>query len=88
LLKRILRLILEEKVAHKKEIAKKMGVQMSALEDMLEILLENGYLRFGKCDCTPEVSCPTCPMAETCHQKKMVAQEYYVTESGEGFVKS
>ncbi|MBD3158364.1 MAG: hypothetical protein GF309_06185 [Candidatus Lokiarchaeota archaeon] len=88
MLKRILRLILEEKVAHKKEIAKELGVQMSTLEDMLSILLENGYLRFGECNCEPDVTCPTCPMAESCQQKKLVTEEYYVTEGGKHFVKS
>lgn len=88
MLKRILRLILEEKVAQKRKIAKKLGVQMSALDDMLGILLENGYLRLGKCDCNPEVTCPTCPMADTCREKSMVSQEYYITQKGSNYVKA
>ncbi|MFO7836723.1 MAG: FeoC-like transcriptional regulator [Candidatus Thorarchaeota archaeon] len=86
MLKRILHIILEEKIAHKKEIAKELGVQMSTLDDMLNILLENGYLRLGKCDYDSEVTCPSCPMADTCREKAMISNEYYVTDRGADFV--
>jgi hypothetical protein len=89
MLKNILKTLLTQRVAHTRELAQQLGVQPSALEDMLQLLVRRGLLRLGDCD-TPadDPHCSGCPAHAGCATTSDSGRAYYVTDKGKRYAES
>ena len=76
----VLKLIIENEMVYKREIAQKVGIQPETLDDVLRLLVERGYLTRKVAE-TGDPKCVECPMAGTCHEEGS-SVAYYVTERG------
>ncbi|TFG12330.1 hypothetical protein EU537_09760 [Candidatus Thorarchaeota archaeon] len=81
----VLKIIIDNEMVYKKEIAKEVGIQPETLDDVLRLLVERGYLR-QEVTPTGDPKCAGCPMAGTCHEEGS-SVTYYVTERGKQVVK-
>ena len=81
MLKKILQIIVNDRILYKREMAERVGVQTETLDDMLKILLERGYLRLSECGISEKVVCSSCPSAGSCNTG-VSGQAYYVTPKG------
>ncbi len=81
----VLKLIVDNEMVYKKEIAEQVGIQPETLDDVLRLLVERGYLT-RKVTETGDPKCAGCPMSGTCHEEGS-SVVYYVTERGKHVVK-
>jgi len=63
----VLQLLAREKVFSKAELARRLEVSEEMIEQMLEELVQKGYLKTASISC--EQSCSTCPMHDVCAVK-------------------
>ena len=87
LIKKILQLIVTEGILDKNQIARRVGMQIETLDDIIPLLVERGYLRMEENGCDIESSCSGCHNADTCDVITKVGQAFYVTEKGKAYAR-
>ena len=85
MIKRVLQAIVSENILNKDQIARKVGIQVETLEDIIRLLVERGYLRPETSDCDVESSCSGCHSAEGCDMITNTGQVLYLTERGKAY---
>jgi hypothetical protein len=89
MLKDILRILLTQRVAHTRDLAQQVGVQVTALEDMLQLLVRRGLLRLTECESSAnETYCAGCPSHAACATTSDTGRAYYVTDKGKRYAES
>ncbi len=83
----LLKMIMHEGVHTKQQIAEKLGVEIEALDHMIELLLRKGLLRSSECDVVDTSHCSRCPVEPSCG-KPAYGEAYYLTEKGKRYAKS
>jgi len=85
-MKDILKVIRDEGLVSKRDIANKMGIQESALESVLSLLSSKGYLK--TIDSTKEMpsGCIECQISKGCMQKTLAGSVYIITEKGKNYL--
>ncbi|TXT55253.1 MAG: hypothetical protein BAJATHORv1_40163 [Candidatus Thorarchaeota archaeon] len=83
MLREILRVIVDEELVTNRELAKKLGVQIETLHDMLQMLVNKGYLRSNTCNIQEQGTCSSCPQRRGCAEMTtMQGASFSVTEKG------
>jgi len=88
MLKRILQVMLDQRIIHKQDLAKIVGVQKETLEDMLRLLVEKEYLKREDCVEIEDTHCSSCPSATSCLDEQIATHEYHLTAKGIRYAKS
>jgi hypothetical protein len=82
MIKKVLQLIVSEGILDKSEIARRVGMQVETLDDIIRLLVERGYLRMEVNGCEVESSCSGCPSSAGCDTITSTGQVFYVTDRG------
>jgi len=82
----VLDLIVEKGIVDKREIARKVGVMVETLDDVVDLLCQRGYLRLSERNCTESPSCSGCSLAESCGPADKLGKALFVTDKGRQFV--
>ncbi len=85
MIKKVLQLIVSEGILDKKEIARRAGIQVETLDDVVRLLVERGYLRVEDDGCDIESSCSGCHNAASCDMMTNTGRVFYVTEKGKAY---
>jgi hypothetical protein len=85
MIKKVLQLIVSEGILDKNQIARRVGMQVETLDDIIRLLLERGYLRMESDGCDVESSCSGCHSAAGCDMVTSTGQAFYVTEKGKAY---
>ncbi|MFX1604150.1 MAG: hypothetical protein ACFFCK_11765 [Promethearchaeota archaeon] len=88
MLKKILQVILHQRIIHKQDLAKTVGVQIETLEDMLRLLVEKEYLKRDDCVEIEDPHCSGCPSVSSCLDEQIATHEYHLTAKGIRYAKS
>lgn len=88
MLKRVLQVMLQANVIDKPELARRVGIQVETLEDMLKMLLERGLLKVGDCEEVKGDHCAGCPSSTGCAPSDNESKSYYVTAKGKKYAMS
>jgi hypothetical protein len=88
MLKKILQVMLDQRIIHKQDLAKVVGVQLETLEDMLKLLVEKGYLKQEDCVEIEDTHCSGCPSAASCLDEQVATHDYHLTTKGMRYAKS
>jgi hypothetical protein len=88
MLKKILQVMRDQRIIHKQDLAKVVGVQAETLEDMLRLLVEKGYLKQEDCVEIEDTHCAGCPSATSCVDEKVATHDYHLTPKGIRYAKS
>jgi predicted transcriptional regulator len=88
LLKQVLKLVHDGGLLSKSEIAEKVGVHESTLENIFALLSSKGYLK--KIDSNTEMpkACKSCSVYKGCIQKVSAGSVYVITEKGRKYLKA
>ncbi|MFW9961878.1 MAG: FeoC-like transcriptional regulator [Candidatus Thorarchaeota archaeon] len=87
MIERVLELIIENRIVDKNELARKVGVQVETLDDIIGLLCQRGYLREEEGSCNESPSCSGCNMEESCGSSDRLGRALFVTEKGRQFVR-
>ncbi len=85
MIKNVLQIIVEEGMLEKKEIARRVGIQVETLDDMIRLLIQRGFLRAEVEACEEESACTGCHSSAGCDMVTAVGQVYFVTEKGKSY---
>ena len=85
MIKKVLQLIVSEGILDKSEIARRVGMQVETLDDIIRLLVERGYLRMEVNGCEVESSCSGCPSSAGCDTITSTGQVFYVTDRGKAY---
>ena len=85
MIKKVMQLIVEERLLDKKEIARRVGIQVETLDDMIRLLIQRGFLRTEVEGCDSDSACAGCHSAAGCDMVTSVGQAYFVTEKGKAY---
>jgi hypothetical protein len=88
MLKRILQVMLDQRIIHKQDLAKVVGVQIETLEDMLRLLVEKEYLKRDDCVEIEDTHCSGCPSASSCLDEQIATHDYHLTAKGIKYARS
>jgi hypothetical protein len=83
----VLEIIVENGIVDKREIARRVGVQIETLDDVIDLLCKRGYLRENEGSCSESPSCSGCNQAESCGSSDRLGRALFVTEKGKQFVR-
>ncbi|TFG97646.1 hypothetical protein E4H12_08060, partial [Candidatus Thorarchaeota archaeon] len=72
----------------KRDIARQAGVQIETLDDIIDLLVQRGYLRLSEESCSESSSCKGCSTENTCGSTDKLGKALYVTEKGRQYVNS
>lgn len=85
-MKETLRIVLDGGLLSKGDLAEKVGVQESTLEDILSLLSFKGYLRkLGPAGVVPS-GCFGCPIRKDCMDRSSTGSTYIITEKGKHYL--
>jgi len=84
----VLELIVDGRIVDKRDIARQAGVQVETLDDVIDLLVQSGYLRLNEESCAEGPSCSGCSIAESCGSTDKLGKALFVTEKGRQYVKS
>jgi hypothetical protein len=85
---KVLELIVDGKIVNKRDIARQAGVQPETLDDVIDLLCQQGYLRLSEESCTESLSCSGCNESSTCGSTDKLGKAVFVTEKGKQYVKA
>jgi hypothetical protein len=85
MIKRVLQLIVSEGILDKNQIARRVGIQIETLDDIIRLLVERGLLRMETNGCDVESSCSGCHSSTGCDTITSTGQAFYVTERGKAY---
>jgi hypothetical protein len=85
MIKKVLQLIVSEGILEKSEIARRVGMQIETLDDIIRLLVERGYLRMEVNGCEVESSCSGCQSSAGCDTITSTGQAFYVTDRGKAY---
>jgi len=85
MIKKVLQVIVEEGILDKKEIARRVGIQVETLDDMIRLLIQRGFLRAEVEACEEDSACTGCHSSAGCDMVTAVGQAYFVTEKGKTY---
>jgi predicted transcriptional regulator len=87
-MKEILKLVRDGGLLSKSDIADKMGIQESTLDNVFSLLSSKGYL--NKIDDATEMpsSCIGCSMSTCCLRKESSGSVYVITDKGKNYLKA
>ncbi|MHA1948672.1 MAG: FeoC-like transcriptional regulator [Candidatus Thorarchaeota archaeon] len=85
MIKKVMQLIVEERLLSKKEIAHRVGIQVETLDDMIRLLIQRGFLRTEVEGCEPDSACAGCHSAAGCDLVPSGGQTFFVTEKGKTY---
>lgn len=88
MLKRILQIMLDQRIIHKQDLAKTVGVQIETLEDMLRLLVQKEYLKREDCVEIEDTHCSSCPSASSCLDEEIATHDYHLTAKGIRYARS
>jgi nitrate/TMAO reductase-like tetraheme cytochrome c subunit len=83
----VLRTIHDQGVMNMKEIAAKIGIEESTLEQVMSLLVSKGYVRNPDNSQSSPTICAGCHMVSQCYQEKNESI-YIITEKGERYVRA
>ncbi|MBD3406894.1 MAG: hypothetical protein GF411_12325 [Candidatus Lokiarchaeota archaeon] len=81
-LKEVIKLIIEGKITNTQDIAHDLGIQIGTLNDMIQMLIRNGYLKTNTCDDRQAQSCASCSHSTHCGMSSSPVTTFIVTEKG------
>jgi hypothetical protein len=82
-----LQIIISEGMLDKKEIARRIGIQIETLDDIVRLLIQRGFLTAEVQGCEENSVCAGCHSAAGCDMVASVGQALYVTEKGKSYAK-
>ena len=85
MIKKVLQLIVSERILDKNQIASRVGMQVETLDDIIRLLVERGYLRMEVNGCEVESSCSGCHSSTGCDTITSTGQAFYVTDRGKAY---
>ncbi|MFW9787798.1 MAG: FeoC-like transcriptional regulator [Candidatus Thorarchaeota archaeon] len=85
MIKKVLQLLISEGMLDKNQIARRVGMQVETLDDIIRLLIERGYLRVEMNGCDTETSCSGCHSAKGSDMITNTGQVYYVTAKGRAY---
>jgi len=85
MIKKVLQLIVSEGILDKNQIARRVGMQVETLDDIIRLLVERGFLRMETNGCDVESSCSGCHSSATCDVVVDMGQAFYVTDRGKAY---
>jgi hypothetical protein len=85
MIKEVLQLIVAEGIMDKSQIARRIGIQVETLDDVIRLLVERGYLRMEENGCDVESSCTGCHNSASCDTITNTGQAFYVTDRGKAY---
>ncbi len=85
MIKRVLQLIVKEGILDKKEIARRIGMQVETLNDIMRLLIERDFLRTEVDDCVESPACSGCHSSAGCDTINSAGQAFFVTEKGKAY---
>lgn len=82
MLKDVLKLVRDGGLLSKRDVADKMGIQESTLENIFSLLSSKGYLK--KIDGATELprACMSCSISRECVRKASAGNVYVITDKG------
>ena len=86
MIRKVLELIIEEGITNKREITKRVGVQIETLDDIIDLLCQRGYLRVDDQSCNSNLTCSGCSLADSCGSTDKLGRKLFVTEKGRAYV--
>ena len=87
MIKKVMQLIVSEGILDKKDIARRVGIQVETLDDMIRLLIQRGFLRTEVQGCEEDSVCTGCHSSAGCEMVTAVGQAYFVTEKGRSYAK-
>jgi hypothetical protein len=87
MIEQVLELIVESGIIDKRELARRVGVQVETLDDVIDLLCKRGYLRENEGSCDENPSCSGCSQAESCGAADKLGRALFVTEKAKQFVR-
>ncbi|MGY5863183.1 MAG: FeoC-like transcriptional regulator [Candidatus Thorarchaeota archaeon] len=84
MIKKVLQVIVEEGMLNKKEIARRVGIQVETLDDMIRLLIQRGFLRAEVESCETS-ACAGCHSSAGCDMVTATGQAYFLTEKGKAY---
>ena len=85
MIKEILQLIVSEGILDKNQIARRVGMQVETLDDIIRLLVERGFLRMEQNGCDVESSCSGCHSSAGCETITDTGQAFFVTDRGKAY---
>ena len=85
MIKKVLQLIVSEGILDKNQIARRVGMQVETLDDIIILLVERGFLRMETNGCDVESSCSGCHSSAGCDTITDTGQAFYVTDRGKAY---
>ncbi len=79
---KVLKLIVAEGILDKNEIARRVGVQVETLDDIIRLLVDRRFLRMEENGCDVEPTCTGCHSTAGCDKSTNTSKAFYVTERG------
>ena len=88
MIRQVLELIVDSRNIEKQEIARRAGVQVETLDDVIDLLCQHGYLRLSETSCSESPSCSGCSTADSCGSTDKLGKVLFVTKKGRQYVNS
>ncbi|MFW9980879.1 MAG: FeoC-like transcriptional regulator [Candidatus Thorarchaeota archaeon] len=85
MIERVLKLLLEERILDKNEIARRIGIQNETLDDIIRLLIQQGLLRTESNGCEDSSRCSGCHGSPDCDIVTSTGQAFFVTEKGKAY---
>ncbi len=85
MIKRVLQLIVSEGILDKNQIARRVGMQVETLDDIIRLLVERGFLRLEVNGCDVESTCSGCHSSTGCETITNTGQAFYITDRGKAY---
>lgn len=85
MIKKVLQILVEERILDKKEIARRAGIQIETLDDMIRLLVQRGFLRTEVEECVEDSACAGCHSSSGCDMVISGGQAFFVTDKGKAY---
>jgi hypothetical protein len=85
MIKKVLQLIVSEGILDKNQIARRVGMQVETLDDIIRLLVERGFLRMEVNGCEVESACSGCHSSAGCDTITSTGQAFFVTDKGKAY---
>ncbi len=85
MIKQVLEIIVAEGILDKKEIARRIGIQVETLDDIIRLLIQRNFLRTEIEGCKEISACSGCHSSAGCDIVTSAGQAFIVTEKGKAY---
>ncbi len=85
MIKQVLEIIVAEGILDKKEIARRRGIQVETLDDIIRLLVQRDFLRTEIAGCQEISACSGCHSSTGCAIMTSTGQAFVVTEKGKTY---